>query len=164
MKKTILCFLILVASALVANTQTPPVKVTSSLNHFYKGWKQAPGKCDSRKWFLTGDFDGNGRRDYLVRFTTGKTTKSMRLNLVAFLSFDDGSYQPKHILDDPYSGDLKLNSSFSVTKKGTEIQLGEGEGPKVTLANDAASQYLCQTDAIKTLIYAGGKWKNIYDE
>ena len=164
MKTTIICFLILVASVLVANTQTPPSKVTQFLTRHYAGYKQAPGKCESRKWLLTGDFDGNGRRDYLVRFTTGKTAKSMRLNLVAFLSFDDGSYQPKHILDDPYSGDLKLNSSFSVIKKGTEIQLGEGEGPKVTLANDAASQYICQTDAAKTMVYENGKWRNIYDE
>ena len=164
MKKAIYFITILAVSISAANAQTVPAKVTSSLHHFYKGWKQAPGKCDSRKWFLTGDFDGNGRRDYLVRFTTGKTTKSMRLNLVAFLSFDDGSYQPKHILDDKYSGDLKLNSSFSVIKKGTETQLGEGEGPTVTLANDAASQYICQTDAKKTMIYENGKWRNIYDE
>ena len=164
MKRLTLLLAITIFAVAFSNAQTVPAKVTSSLNHFYKGWRQAPGKCDSRKWFLTGDFDGNGRRDYLVRFTTGKTTKSMRLNLVAFLSFDDGSYQPKHILDDRYSGDLKLNSSFSVAKKGTKIQLGEGEGPTITLANDAASQYVCQTDAVKTLVFENGKWRNIYDE
>ena len=164
MKKITLLLAITIFAAAFSNAQTVPAKVTSSLNHFYKGWGQAPGKCEGRKWFLTGDFDGNGRKDYLVRFTTGKTTKSMRLNPVAFLSLDDGSYQPKHILDDPYSGDLKLNSSFSVIKKGTKIQLGEGQGPKVTLANDAASQYICQTDAVKTLVFENGKWRNIYDE
>jgi hypothetical protein len=55
-------------------------------------------------------------------------------------------------------------SSFSVVKKGTKIQLGEGEGPEITLENDAASQYVCQTDAVKTLVLKDGKWVNIYDE
>lgn len=57
-----------------------------------------------------------------------------------------------------------MRSFVAVTKKGTRIQLGEGVGPTVTLANDAASQYICETDAIKTLIYKDGKWKNFYDQ
>ena len=106
---------------------------------------------------------GNGRKDYLVRIKKGKSAKSMRLVLIAYLSSADGSYQPEKILDDEYSGDL-LRSSFSVIKKGTKIQLGEGEGPIVTLKHDAASQYVCETDAVKTLIYEKGKWRNIYDQ
>ena len=146
-----------------ANAQTFPTKVTEVLNHSYAGWKPAPGTCDSRKWFLTGDFDGDGLKDYLVRVKTAKSARSMRLNLIAFFGSADGQYSAQQILAEPYKGDL-LRSSFSVIKKGTRIQLGEGEGPTITLDHDAASQYICQTDAIKTLIYKDGKWKNIYDQ
>lgn len=145
------------------NAQTLPAKITGFLDHFYTGWKQAPGACENRKWFLTADFDGDGRRDYLVRVKTGKTARTRRLNLIAFFGSEDGKYPAKQILDDAFKDDL-LRSSFSVIKKGNKIQLGEGEGPIITLKNDAASQYICQTDAIKTLIYTDGKWKNIYEE
>lgn len=163
MRKITLCLLVFCFSAIGAEAQTLPARITTFVNGHYVNWKRAPGTCDSRKWFLTGDFDGDGLKDYLVRVKTGKSAKSMRLNLIAFFGSDDGSYAAKQILDDPYKGDL-LRSSFSVIKKGTKIQLGEGEGPTVTLDNDAASQYICQTDAVKTLIYKNGKWKNIYDQ
>lgn len=153
----------MLSSVWAATAQTLPPKVTGFLNHFYAGWKQAPGTCDRRTWFLTGDFDGDGLKDYLVRIKTGKSARPMRLNLIAFFGAGDGKYPAKQILDDPYKGDL-LRSSFSVIKKGTKIQLGEGEGPTITLDHDAASQYICQTDAVKTLIYKDGKWKNIYDQ
>ena len=146
-----------------ANAQSLPSKITGLLNQHYTGWKQLPGSCDSKKWFLTGDFDGDGLKEYLVRVKTGKSAKSMRLKLIAFFGSDAGKYSARQILDEPYKGDL-LRSSFSVIRKGTTIPLGEGEGPSITLANDAASQYICQTDAIKTLVYKDGKWKNIYDQ
>jgi len=146
-----------------ANAQALPPKVTSFLNHFYSGWKQAPGTCEHRRWFLTGDFDGDGMKDYLVRVRTGKSAKSIRLNLVRFFNARGGNYRAQQILDESFKGDL-LRSSFTVVKKGTRIPLGEGEGPTVTLENDAASQYICQTDEVKTLIFKAGKWQNIYDE
>ena len=163
MKKIALCFSLLFISTFAVHSQTLPAKVTDFLNHFYKGWKPAPGTCENRRWVLTADFDGDGRRDYLVRVKTGKTAKTMRLNLIAFFGSEDGKYPAKQILDDALTGDL-LRSSFSVIKKGTKIQLGEGEGPTVTLGTDAVSQYICQTDAVKTLIYEKGKWRNIYDQ
>ena len=149
--------------AFAASAQTLPTKVTSLLNKHYTGWKPATGTCDARKWFLTGDFDGDGLKDFLVRVKAGRSTSSMRLSLIAFLGAKDGKYSASPILAEPFQGDL-LRSSFSVISKGTRIQLGEGEGPSVTLANDAASQYICQTDAIKTMIYEDGKWKNIYEQ
>ena len=101
--------------------------------------------------------------DYVVRIKTGKSARSMRLKLIVFFGVDGGEYPTTKILDEPYQSDL-LRSSFAVIKKGTRIQLGEGDGPTITLENDAASQYICQTDAIKTLIFKDGAWKNIYDQ
>ena len=160
MKRIALATILTIIFAGSSDAQTLPAKVTSFLNHFYAGWKKAPGTCDSKKWFLTADFDGDGYKDYLVRVRTGKTSK-MRLNLIAFFGGEDKMYPAKQILDDPLKVDL-LRSSFSVIKKGTKIQLGEG--PMIKLESDAASQYICQTDAVKTLIYTHGKWKNIYDQ
>lgn len=145
----------------VSKAQTLPSKITTFLNRSYAGWKQAPGACENRKWFLTGDFDGNGMKDYLVRVTTGKSSKA-RLNLIAFFGYDDKSYPAKQILDDRYTGEM-LRSSFSVMRKGTKVQLGEGEGPTITLKNDGASQHICETDAVRTLVYESGKWRNIYE-
>lgn len=162
LNKLILCAAILLTSICIINAQTVPTKVTKSLNKFYKGWKPARGFCEAKKWALTGDFDGNGRKDYLVRIKSKEPGKPTTLELIAFLSFDDGSYQPEGILSDPLRGEMQ-RSSFSVIKKGTKIQLGEGEGEVITLKTDAASQYICETDAVKTLIYEKGKWRNIYD-
>ena len=162
MLKIIAVIFLTVALVWTISAQTVLAKVTDFLNHSYPGWKQAPGACDSRKWVLTGDFDGDGRRDYLVRVKTGKTAKTMRLNLIAFFGSEDGKYPVKQILDDALTNDM-LRSSFSVIKKGTRIQLGEGEGLTVALKHDAASQYICQTDAIKTMVFESGKWSNIYD-
>lgn len=144
----------------VSNAQTLPTKITSFLNRSYKNWKQAPGECQNRKWFLKGDFDGNGYQDYLVRVKTGKTSKA-RLNLIAFFGNEDKTYPAKRILDNSYTDEMR-RSSFSVVKKGSKIQIGEGEGPTVTLKNDAASQFICETDAIKTFVYESGKWRNIF--
>jgi hypothetical protein len=118
--------------------------------------------CENKRWILNADFDGDGVRDYLVRIRTGRSSNT-RLDLIAFFGSGRGNYAAKQILDDPYKGDL-IRSSFSVIKKGTIIPLGEGEGPILTLAHDAASQYICETDAVKTLIYKDGKWVNIYDQ
>jgi hypothetical protein len=163
MKKLTLSFVMILLSVWAVNAQTIPPDATSFLNKFYKVWKPAPGVCENRKWFLTGDFDGDGMKDHLVRVTTGKTASAARLNLVVFINAAGGLYRAQQLLDDPLKGDL-LRSSFSVIKKGTMIQLGEGDGPTITLENDAASQYICQTDAIKTMIFKDGAWKNIYDQ
>lgn len=162
MKKLTFCLVFVCLSVWAVSAQTLPAKITGFLNRYYTGWTQAPGTCENRKWFLTGNFDGDGFKDYLVRVKTGKSSKA-RLNLIAFFGGEDKTYPPKQILDDAYKGDL-LRSSFTVVKKGTKIQLGEGEGPEITLETDAASQYICQTDAIKTFVIKGGKWVNIYDE
>ncbi len=165
MKKMTLSFAMILSAIWAANAQALPVDATSFLNKFYKkAWKPAPGICENKKWFLPGDFNGDGMKDYLARVKTGTTPKSIRLKLVVFINFDGGPlYRAQEILSDPYKGDM-LRSSFAVINKGTKIQLGEGDGPTITLENDAASQYICQTDAIKTLIFKDGAWKNIYDQ
>ena len=111
-----------------------------------------------------GDIAFGGRGAWIRVTFKFRRSLPMKLNLVAFLSFGGGPlYRAQQILSEPYKGEM-LRSSFTMIKKGTKIQLGEGEGPTITLENDAVSQYICQTDAIKTLILKDSDWKNIYDQ
>src|SRR5262245_27332159 len=143
MKKLTMSFAIVLLTTWAANAQSIPADATKFLNQHYKGWKPAPGTCDNRSWFVTGDFDADGMKDYVVRVKTGTTAKAMKLILVAFLNFGGGPlYRSQQILSDPYKGEM-LRSSFTMIKKGTKIQLGEGDGPTIALENDAVSQYIC---------------------
>lgn len=161
MKKLTLSLMILFSIAYSANAQIIPATATEFLNKSLKEWKPAPGFCNEKKWILTGDFDNNGRQDYLVRVKSGKSPKPMMLDLVAFLSFDDGSYQPEGVLGVLYTDEM-LRSSFSVLKKGTDVPLRKGEDRSTKLRTDAISQYSCETDANRTLIYEDGEFKDFH--
>ncbi len=163
MNKLTLCLAILLSSTCIANAQTVPAKVTALLNKSHKGWKPAPGFCEGKKWSLTGDFDGNGRKDYLVRIKTGTSAKTMTLDLIAFRASADGSYKSESVLSDEFTGEM-LRSSFALVKKGTTVPLGEGEGGSIILKTDAVTQFICETDANKTMVYENGKWRNIYED
>lgn len=169
MKKSflfLLTFFLLISSS---DAQSLPAKIKKFLDDYYTSpesgaWKQAPGACDGRKWLLTGDFNGDGRTDYLVRFTTGKTARTKSLHLIGFIN-TKGDYTPDPFFEDEYSGDL-LRSASSIIKKGTTVSLGlgsEGEGPSTQLKTDAVTQYICETDASLTFTYKNGEFKNIQD-
>jgi hypothetical protein len=143
----------------VSNAQTAPVKITKYLNANHAGWKQAPGFCEAKRWFLTGDFNGDRQTDYIIRFKAGKTS---RLRLYAFVK-EGKNYLPLKISDDVYDDELR-RSAFSVIKKGTTVSLGqgeEGEGPTTKLKTDAVTQYICETDAAITYVYKNGRFTNI---
>ena len=57
------------------SSQVLPNTLKSYLDRNYRGWKLA-GECyptdSENKRFISGDFDGNGRRDYAVKFVRGK--------------------------------------------------------------------------------------------
>ncbi len=108
MKKLTLSLVLILLSVCAVNAQALPVDATSFLNKFYKkAWKPAPGICENKKWFLPGDFNGDGMKDYLARVKTGTTPKSIRLKLVVFINFDGGPlYRAQEILSDPLRGSL----------------------------------------------------------
>lgn len=145
------------------NAQTVPAGITSYLNANHAGWTKAPSFCESKKWFLTGDFDGDRQTDYVVRFKVGK--RSPRLRLYAFLN-TGGQYMPIRIFEDAYSTEFQ-RSAFLIVKKGRTVSLGQGEegqGPTTKLKTDAITQYICETDASITYIYKNGKFSNISDQ
>src|SRR5688572_5471808 len=99
MKKLILCLAMMVLSVWASNAQTVPAGVTKYLNANHAGWTKAPGFCEGKKWSLTGDFDGNKQTDYVVRVKVGKTARTARLHLVAFLN-KGGKYTTVKIFED----------------------------------------------------------------
>lgn len=142
-----------------ANAQTMPARITKYLNANHAGWTKTPGFCEGKKWFLTGDFNGDRRIDYVVRFKIGK---SPRLRLYAFVK-SGTTYLPVKISDEIYGEDLR-RSSFSIIKKGMTVSLGQGEegaGPTTKLKTDAVTQYICETDAAITYVYKNGRFTNI---
>jgi hypothetical protein len=163
MMKITFCLSILLLSVWVSNAQTIPASITNQLNTSYKGWTKVPGFCEGKKWALTGDFNGDKKTDYVVRFKVGK--KSSWLFLFAFIN-KGGKYTPVKITEDDYSDDF-LRSAFSIIKKGIIVSLGQGEeatGPSIKLKTDSVTQYICETDAAKTFVFNNGEFKNIQDQ
>lgn len=143
-----------------ATAQVVPAKITAYLNSNYAGWKQAPGACDTKRWVITGDFNDDGRTDYLVRIITGTFSRDRSLHLIGFIN-QKGEYLPDPFLDEEYTDDLK-RSATSVIRKGTPISANdEGTGPFITLKSDAIAQYICETDASNTYIYKDGEFRKL---
>ncbi len=162
MKNLIFSAAFLLLSVWVSNAQNAPSRITKYLDANHAGWTKAPGFCEAKKWFLTGDFNGDRKIDYVVRFRIGKTP---RLRLYAFVK-KGKDYLPLRISDEAYNDDLR-RSAFSIIKKGTTVNLGQGEegsGPSTKLKTDAVTQFICETDAAATYIYKNGKFKNIADK
>jgi hypothetical protein len=165
-RKTILCVSMLFVFVSSLSAQVLPARIKKFLDESYSagsgGWKQAPGSCDGRRWIVTGDFNRDGRTDYLVRITTGKSAKDKRLHLIGFIN-QKGDYVPDAFFEDSYTDDL-LRSATSIIKRGTNVSLGlgaEGEGPSIDLEADAVTQYICETDASLTYVFKDGEFKDI---
>lgn len=169
MKSTVLSISVIFLLVSATNAQFLPNKIKNFLDLNYTTqedgvWKQVPGACDGNKSVLTGDFDGDGQTDYLVRFKTGKTPDSTRLYLVAFLNHN-GEFTPNPFYDVAFTGEL-LRSSSIIIKKGATVSVGlgaEGEGPNIALQTDAVTNYICETDASKTFVYKNGEMRDIKD-
>ena len=154
MKNLILCVTTVVLSVWVSNAQNLPAKITSFVNDHYKGWKQTPGTCENRNWALRGDFNGDGKSDYLLRFRSGNSVKNTQLSLLAFLNHAP-NYIPANIMDAKYDGDMK-RSSFKIMKKGETVQL---VGGPVKLRTDAVMTYVCETDNVSVFVLRQGHWQ-----
>ncbi|HRI03501.1 MAG TPA: hypothetical protein PLL77_07130 [Pyrinomonadaceae bacterium] len=164
MKKIISGIVLGFVFAGAAAAQVVPAKIKKFLDDYYTSaemgkWQQAPGACDGKKWFLSGDFNNDGRTDYLARILTGKGSKRS-LHLIGFIN-QKGEYTPDPFSEEEYVDDIKRTAT-SLIKKGTEVSPnGEGEGPLVTLTADAITQYICETDASNTYIYKDGEFRKL---
>ena len=150
MKRIMLCLLLLCCAATAANAQKLPAKITSFVKGHYPNWKAAPPTCDQRNWVLRGDFDGDGKQDYLLRLRSGKSARSTKINLLAFLNYSP-NFIPANIQDFAYDERMR-RSSFKVLKKGETIG-----GTK--LETDSVMHYVCETDDAGIFTMREGKWQ-----
>ncbi|MGE3168744.1 MAG: hypothetical protein AB7G18_07185 [Pyrinomonadaceae bacterium] len=127
-----------------------PKSLKSYLDRNYRGWNLA-GECDEKesdnKRVLAGDFDGNGRLDYAVKFIRGD-----RGFFMAFLSRGN-RWKPfyLHIWDDTdqakYSDLMMFGPGDSWEMVGT---------PKFKF--DTPADFRCESDVGGPDTYRGGKF------
>jgi hypothetical protein len=144
--------------------QILPAKIQKFLDDRYSSlehgaWKQAPGACGGNKWLLTGDFNGDGRSDYLVRILTGKG-RQRSLHLIGFIN-EKGDYTPDAFFEEGYTGDLTRSAS-SVLKSGTTFN-STLSGASATLKTDVVIQRVCDNDVSVTYAFTDGEFKNVGD-
>lgn len=135
----------------LAVAQQLPAQIRSYLDGHYKGWELSPTTkgCDfhANKGYVFGDFDGDGRRDFAVKFMKGK-----KGYILAFLRRNN-SFKA-YILHDYESDDAKY-SNIGVLKKGSVF---EYENKKLRLQHDAPSDYWCESDVGGIHYYRNGRF------
>jgi hypothetical protein len=134
------------------NRQTPvPTKIQSYLNQNYSGWRQSAiaSNCyvEFKRAVVVGDFNGDGRRDYAVKFIHNR-----KGYILAFLA-NGTDYQP-HVLLDTSAGELK-NIGLTLGRKGDKN--ADEEGRTSRLPNDAPVIGACESEACP-YIYRNGRF------
>jgi len=128
-----------------------PKGVADHLNRNYPGWKLAPSAANctmySNGGYVSGDFDGDGRRDYAVKFTNGD-----KGFLIAFLK--KRSHYKAFVLHDTDSSEV-TNSGLGIWKKS---EVFEYEDKQLRLRRDAPADFPCESDAGGIHYYQDGKF------
>jgi hypothetical protein len=131
-----------------AKAQTLPGSLRSYLSRNYQGWKLA-GECKdgNKASVISGDFDGDGKKDFAVKFIRGKTGF-----LMAFLH-KGSKYEPYylHIWKDAEEARL---SGLILFKKGERYE----ESYPWKLKVDAPADFPCESDAGGLHVYRNGKF------
>ena len=137
--------------ALPVFAQKLPGPVRSYLNTRYRGWKLSPSTSDcaifKRNESVSGDFNGDGKRDYAVKFT-----RKNKGYILAFLKAKKG-FTP-FVLHDTQAEEV-VNLDLSVWRKG---RVFEYENKKLLLRYDAPADFLCESDVGGVHYYQNGKF------
>ncbi len=142
------CLLLLATSA---TGQALPSSLERFLDRNYSGWKLA-GECyetpSENKSVLRGDFDGNGKNDYAVKFVKGN-----KGFLMAFLA-NGKQWKPfyLHIWKD--ADDARL-SDLMLFNRGDQYELGESN---FRLKFDAPADFRCESDVGGIHVYRNGRF------
>lgn len=157
--KKIIPLLLFLSFGLGVQAQTLPVRIKTYLNKSYKGWKLAPAPTCSdeyRKSFLKGDFDGDGKTDYAVKFTVRR-----KGYMVAFLERKSG-YR-NYILHSTTASGIR-QTALGIFAKGREWSLGDFDDPNaktITLENDAVFDGPCESDDTGIHVYKNGRFQSM---
>ncbi|HQU84088.1 MAG TPA: hypothetical protein PKY59_13220 [Pyrinomonadaceae bacterium] len=131
--------------------QTLPTPIKSFLDKTYKGWKLQKDSCDPNapgKAVVSGNFNGDKKLDYAVKFVQGK-----KGFIVAFLARQK-DYKA-FVLHKTDANDVKT-LSLDVWKKGERFELG---GQDVVPKYDAPSDFRCESDVGGIHLYRNGKFR-----
>jgi len=149
--KLVLMSLFLIAfAAQTSFAQTLPTKIKSYLNKNYKGWKLQKDVCypdEPGKAVVTGNFNGDKKLDYAVKFVRGK-----KGFIAAFLA-QKQNYKA-FILHYTDAEDVKY-LSLDVWKKGGRYELGD---QNIFVKYDAVSDFRCESDVGGIHLYRNGKF------
>lgn len=130
--------------------QQLPQSLKSYFDRNYPGWKLA-GQCyekeSENKRILAGDFDGNGRRDYAVKFV--RRGKGF---FMAFLA-NDRHWKPFYLHIWNNADEAKF-SALILFKKGESYE--PASVPKLRF--DAPADFLCESDVGGLHSYRNGKF------
>ncbi len=112
-KSISISFFLVVFLAQLSFAQTLPTKIKSYLDRNYKGWKLSPSKKDCNpdvnKGFVSGDFNGDRKLDFAVKFT-----KNKKGYILAFLRIKNNF--KAFVLHD-YDADEAKYSSLGIWKR-----------------------------------------------
>lgn len=153
------------------NAWRPPPKLPSSvratLNRRFPSWKFAEVSTEVQQFFksemknevphlISGDFDGNGRRDYAVLIWHGTVRSAQaklswpRAFLVVFLQRGKGYRM--HVIKEP-DGEY-----LSLVKKGTQ-DFNYDEQKEITYTNDAIVAGIFEK-AGSSYVYVNGRFRS----
>ena len=152
--------LLFIVASQTTSAQTLPAKVKSYLNKNYSGWKlsSVTDGCgsDYNNSTVSGDFNGDGKNDYAVKFIKGR-----RGYILAFVS--SGSNYKSHTLESGSTKDIK-NQGLGIARKGEtygEIINDDFDRATRRLQNDAPAGGLCESSAY-FYIYRNGAFKRAF--
>jgi hypothetical protein len=139
-------------NVIIAKPMTLPAKIQTHLTKTYPGWRQTATATNCIPKFqqsvISGDFDGDGSRDYAVKFIQGN-----RGYIIAFLA--RGADYRSYVLANTTAQDIK-RIGLTVGRKG---QRNEGEeGPVTILPNDAPLLGTCESEACY-YVYRNGNFR-----
>lgn len=149
-KLLLISLFLIVFTAQTNFAQTLPTKIKSYLNKNYQCWKLQKDECypDSPgKAVVKGNFNGDRKLDYAVKFVQGK-----KGFIIAFLA-QKQSYKP-FTLHDTDAEDVK-SLSLGIWKKGERFELGD---QNVYVKYDAPSDFRCESDVGGIHLYRNGKF------
>lgn len=134
-------FLFVNAGLVLAKPSGLPLKIQNYLSRAYPGWRQTGTATycfpKFKQSMVSGDFDGDGQRDYTVKFTAGT-----RAYIVAFVA-RGADYQP-FVLMSATAQEI-THVGLSIGRKGNRSESEEG---RVTiLRNDAPLIGACESEA-----------------
>ena len=131
--------------------QALPGNIKSYLDRNYRGWKLSPSQyaCGpaTNNGTIWGDFDGDKRRDYAVKFVRGD-----RGLFVAFVKRGSG-YKP-FVLHRSSAKDMN-NKAILVWKKGTRFEVGD---QNIYVRHDAPTDLRCESDVGGIHLYRNGRF------